>query len=159
LVLWPSMVDCYIWYSEERSKWAAASPKHWSATYPWTHPTWPPSFTSPPASDNAWCHRCRCQTRQSSSDIAIHSFREKTFIYFINYVTYPRDMITRLTWIYKFGDMSRVSATSRVFWRHATCCTRTVWKKLKGVFIATQLNSTQLNWTQLDSKNNSWLSL
>jgi len=34
----------------------------------------------------------------------------------------------------------------------------------KGVFIATQLNwtelnSTELNWTQLDSMNNSWLSL
>jgi len=29
----------------------------------------------------------------------------------------------------------------------------------KGPFIATQLNSTELNWTQLDSVNNSWLSL
>ena len=28
-----------------------------------------------------------------------------------------------------------------------------------GPFIATQLNSTELNWTQLDSVNNSWLSL
>ena len=32
-------------------------------------------------------------------------------------------------------------------------------QSLKGVFIETQLNSTQLNWTQLDSVNNSWLSL